>query len=152
MEFFTQTVDASLWSSRTFEDPEYDEDESAAALGRASISSSLEISPESVSTLIVACGHDANLVLNAATAFHPAGSFKAEGLNVPVSSLGDVACINVDVADSRAAQLASIALSVFRPRRTLVLTSIARWACRGRRVLEFAGFTLERHRSAKVKH
>lgn len=132
MDFFTRAVDASLWSSRTFEDPEYDEDKKAAVLAQAPISPPKEILSGQVATLVVACGHEASLVLKAALKLASAGSFSADSLDVPFSCSNDIASISVEVDDNRASQLATSALTSLKPKKTLVISSAARWACRGR--------------------
>lgn len=132
MDLFTRTVDASLWTSRTFEDPEYDADQSAAATARNEFNASLELPISTISTLIVACGQDAIRVLRAMSDFPIAGFFKSDDLSVPVVAAGEIAAVYADVPDSRAAMLASSVLSTLSPKRTLVLCSIPRWSCRGR--------------------
>lgn len=132
MDLFTKTVDASLWSSRTYEDPEYDADQSAAETGRREFIPSDGLSTQRVSTLIVACGKDAIRALRASANLSEPGSFNSDDVNVPAAVSGDVAAVYVDVPSSRAAALASSVFSTFRPKKTLVLCSVARWACRGR--------------------
>lgn len=64
MDFFTESVDAALWSSRTFEDPSYDDDPTAAAESRAPVSVERHADQQAPSHLIVSASGAADAVLD----------------------------------------------------------------------------------------
>lgn len=130
MDFFTQTVDASLWTSRTYEDPEYDGDSASAAASRLPFIATGGIT--ATKHLIVACGADAIRAVGASTTLAEVGSFKSGDLCALVHGNSEVALAYADVPTSHAMQLAEALYTTLKPTKTIILTSTARWSLRGR--------------------
>lgn len=65
MDFFTESVDAALWTSRTYDDPSYDDDASAAAESRSPITVESHERRASPCHLIVSVGAAADATLGA---------------------------------------------------------------------------------------
>lgn len=137
MDFFTQTVDSSLWTSRTFEDPEYDGDTAAADVSRVAWTAEItgtHLLNGGLNGLVIATGADAARAVEASVKLDGTlGSFSSGDTKVAVSSSKNgVAIAVVDVDDALAVSLAQIMLSTLQPKRTLVLSSCAQWSLRGR--------------------
>ncbi len=130
MDFFTQTVDASLWSSRTYEDPEYDGDSVSATASRLPFTATGDIC--ATKQLIVACGSDAIRAVTASTTLPEVGSFGNGDSRVPIYGNNEVTVACADIPASHSVQLVDALFTVIQPAKTMVLTSIARWSLRGR--------------------
>jgi len=140
MDFFTQTVDSSLWTSRTFEDPEYDGDTASAAISCVPWTAEFPDVPaldKGLECLIIATGSDAIRAIEASVKLNACGSFVSGDTKVSVSVSGNnnkcgVAVVDDTVPDGLAVSLAQTMLSKLKPTRTLILASCAQWSLRGR--------------------
>lgn len=130
MDFFTQTIDASLWTSRTYEDPEYDGDSVSATSSRLAFTFKGEIG--TAKQLIIACGADAIRAVKASVILPKIGLFESGKFTVPVHGNHEVAVVYADVPASHSVQLADELFSVLQPTKCVVLTAVARWSLRGR--------------------
>lgn len=130
MNFFTHTVDASLWSSRTYEDPEYDDDPKSAEAGRATLSIHLSIPQAKCSTLIVA-PHNVINMLKASVHLLKIGELSGPGVNIPIRGENDIVCICGKVDEIHHREVARVALCELQPERTLVIDARQKWMCRG---------------------
>lgn len=134
MEFFTQTVDSSLWVSRAFDDEAYDDDEAAAELG--ALPFDLEFCGDQKGHLTV----DGVLVctVGAASAFATAAvtkgdpvavlkSKEAKDIRVHFVEKTAVLALKEEIAPHRAYQLARAIFTHLKPKKVVVLTALPAW-------------------------
>lgn len=93
MNFFTQTVDATLWASRTYEDAEYDTDAVSAEEGRKGVTVTLNSDTPSINKLFVVTGkHSQALLEHAFTETSLIGSITLPaGEKVSIHAIGSCA-------------------------------------------------------------
>ena len=131
MNFFTQTVDATLWSSRAYDDPEYDEDEVAAESSRSEMTLNLSVARSEPLLLIAACGPAARSVLSVALKLNEIGSVCTRDVTVPLLGTSGIVCVCPEIDDMYAKELSRTLYRKLSPSRTLVLTTVQKARCRG---------------------
>lgn len=136
MNFFTESVDAALWSSRTFDDPSYDDDPTAAAESRAPVSVEQHVDQLAPPHLIISASSAADAALEAicpASTRTPLATLSGAGVPPRTIHLatggpldGCAVLRATGVSDDRAANWASAALKAVGNPKIVVATSTPR--------------------------
>lgn len=136
MNFFTQTVDASLWASRTFEDPAYDDDDAACAVGASAVT--VDVSDDGAVGAVLVLGVGAAGVA-AVEAVWPdgavMGTVRGEGVREVEVRAGEglvYACVGEGaVPEGREIAWAGAVSDALRPRAVVIVCGIPQWRYKG---------------------
>jgi len=132
MDYFTQTVDSSMWASRAFDDEGYEGEESLGELcGRPFVLEGVKANLDDVQGLLL-CTAGAPAAFADTVVPHTGalGTYKSGGVDeVALKMSGNCAIIKFDkpLASERAFQLSKAIFDTLKPRRVLVLTAMPSW-------------------------